>query len=75
MYAYLFTPSKLLWVNLIMDTMGALALATELPSMDLLKQTPNGPEASLINRCMWKHIIIQGLYQVWNAVNTTVTDI
>ena len=47
-----------------MDTMGALALATELPSMDLLKQAPNGPEAALINKCMWKHIIIQGLYQV-----------
>ena len=44
--------------------MGALALATELPSMDLLKQPPNGHEAALINSCMWKHIGIQGIYQV-----------
>ena len=29
---------QLLWVNLIMDTMGALALATEDPSPELLKQ-------------------------------------
>eukprot|EP00877_Chromochloris_zofingiensis_P010935 jgi/Chrzof1/6095/Cz17g09150.t1 len=28
---------QLLWVNLIMDTMGALALATENPNPDLLK--------------------------------------
>jgi magnesium-transporting ATPase (P-type) len=28
---------QLLWVNLIMDTMGALALATEDPNPDLLK--------------------------------------
>lgn len=32
---YLFGP-QLLWVNLIMDTMGALALATEDPNPDLL---------------------------------------
>ena len=55
---------QLLWVNLIMDTMGALALATEPPSMELLKQRPNGHDAPLINTKMWKHIIIQGLYQV-----------
>lgn len=29
---------QLLWVNLIMDTMGALALATEDPNPDLLKE-------------------------------------
>ena len=47
-----------------MDTMGALALATESPSMELLKQPPNGHEAALINRSMWKHILVQGIYQV-----------
>ena len=55
---------QLLWVNLIMDTMGALALATEPPSWELLNHPPNGHEAPLINRSMWKHIVIQGCYQV-----------
>ena len=55
---------QLLWVNLIMDTMGALALATEPPSLELLNQKPNGHDAPLINRCMWKHILVQGLFQV-----------
>ena len=30
----------MLWVNLIMDTMGALALGTEPPSPDLLSRRP-----------------------------------
>ncbi|GAX78129.1 hypothetical protein CEUSTIGMA_g5571.t1 [Chlamydomonas eustigma] len=55
---------QLLWVNLIMDTMGALALATEAPSMELLDQPPNGHGVALISNCMWKHIVVQGLYQV-----------
>ncbi len=55
---------QLLWVNLIMDTMGALALATELPSMTLLDQPPNGPNTPLVSRIMWKHILVQGIYQV-----------
>ena len=55
---------QLLWVNLIMDTMGALALATELPHPALLEQPPNGHSSPLINTSMWKHIIIQGVYQV-----------
>ena len=52
------------WVNLIMDTMGALALATELPHPSLLEQPPNGHSSPLINNAMWKHIIVQGVYQV-----------
>ena len=56
------------WVNLIMDTMGALALATELPHPALLEQPPNGHSSPLINTSMWKHIIIQGVYQVCGCV-------
>jgi magnesium-transporting ATPase (P-type) len=42
-----------------MDTMGALALATEIPNAELLDQPPNGREESLISKRMWKHISIQ----------------
>jgi Ca2+ transporting ATPase len=34
------TPIQMLWVNLIMDTLAALALATEPPSEDLLLRMP-----------------------------------
>jgi Ca2+-transporting ATPase len=33
---------QLLWVNLIMDTMGALALATEAPTESLMQRPPIG---------------------------------
>eukprot|EP01041_Mallomonas_annulata_P003293 gene3293-6525_t len=54
----------MLWVNLIMDTMGALALGTEPPSRVLLKRRPYKRNASLISNLMWRHIIIQSIYQV-----------
>jgi hypothetical protein len=110
---------QLLWVNLIMDTMGALALATEEPNPALLDDQvgapgwgwlargplgrrargqrgvhaagptqawsarpltrrssaphpppypapqPYGREEPLITGKMWKHILVQGLYQLF----------
>jgi Ca2+-transporting ATPase len=35
---------QLLWVNLIMDTLGALALATEQPTESLMLRPPIGVE-------------------------------
>lgn len=56
---------QLLWVNLIMDSLGALALATEDPSPDLLLQAPAGRRESLISNHMWFHILTQGVYQMF----------
>ncbi|KAE9468071.1 hypothetical protein C3L33_00041, partial [Rhododendron williamsianum] len=39
---------QLLWVNLIMDTLGALALATEPPTDHLMKRSPVGRRLSLV---------------------------
>jgi len=58
------TPVQLLWVNLIMDTMGALALATEPPSHDLLKRTPYGRNDQLITLTMWTNIVGQAIFQI-----------
>ncbi|XP_043719455.1 calcium-transporting ATPase 10, plasma membrane-type-like isoform X2 [Telopea speciosissima] len=55
---------QLLWVNLIMDTLGALALATEPPTDHLMKRTPVGRREPLITNIMWRNLIIQALYQV-----------
>ena len=54
----------MLWVNLIMDTMGALALGTEPPSKTLLTRKPYKRDASLINNQMWRNIFIQFLFQM-----------
>lgn len=54
----------LLWVNMIMDSMGALALATEPPKGDLLQRKPFGRRAPLINRPMYRNIIGVSVYQL-----------
>ncbi|XP_042496597.1 calcium-transporting ATPase 12, plasma membrane-type-like [Macadamia integrifolia] len=58
------TAVQLLWVNLIMDTLGALALATEQPTKELLEKPPVGRTAALITKVMWRNLIAQALYQV-----------
>jgi len=55
---------QLLWVNLIMDTLGALALATEPPTDHLMKRPPVGRREPLITNIMWRNLLIQALYQV-----------
>ncbi|XP_022897971.1 calcium-transporting ATPase 9, plasma membrane-type-like isoform X2 [Olea europaea var. sylvestris] len=55
---------QLLWVNLIMDTLGALALATEPPTDHLMHRPPVGRREPLITNVMWRNLIIQALYQV-----------
>jgi calcium-translocating P-type ATPase len=54
----------MLWVNLIMDTMGALALGTEPPKEELLDRHPYKRNASLISRPMWRNILVQATYQL-----------
>lgn len=57
------TAVQLLWVNMIMDTLGALALATEPPNDDLMKQLPVGRKGNFITNVMWRNILGQSLYQ------------
>ncbi|CAG8462122.1 26034_t:CDS:2 [Dentiscutata erythropus] len=58
------TAVQLLWVNLIMDTFAALALATDPPTPELLKRKPENREAPLITPLMWKMIIGQSIFQL-----------
>lgn len=57
------TAVQLLWVNMIMDTLGALALATEPPTDDLMKCPPVGRKGNFITNAMWRNIFGQSLYQ------------
>jgi magnesium-transporting ATPase (P-type) len=54
----------MLWINLIMDSLGSLALATEPPYEELLNREPTKKEESIINGKMWKHIIIQSIVEL-----------
>jgi Ca2+-transporting ATPase len=47
-----------------MDTLGALALATEPPTDHLMDRTPVGRREPLITNIMWRNLLIQAMYQV-----------
>ena len=74
---------QMLWVNLIMDTLASLALATELPNEEMLNRKPYGRTKPLISRTMMKNIIGHSLYQLtvlfsllfaglWNIFNSNL---
>lgn len=58
------TAVQLLWVNLIMDTFAALALATDPPTESVLDRKPQPKSAPLITTNMWKMIIGQAIFQL-----------
>jgi len=58
------TAVQLLWVNLIMDTFAALALATDAPTPVILNRKPSPKSAPLVSLNMWKMIIGQAVFQL-----------
>lgn len=55
---------QMLWINLIMDTLAALALATEPPSDEVMQQKPVGWSEPLVTNRMWRDLIGQACYQL-----------
>jgi len=54
---------QLLWVNLIMDSLAALALATGAPTEALLNRKPQDKNDYLVSRKMVKHIMYNSIWQ------------
>lgn len=55
---------QMLWVNLVMDTFGALALATEPPMDSILDRDPYPKDASIVNEVMWRNIFGHAFFQI-----------
>lgn len=69
------TPVQLLWVNLIMDSLAAVAFTLQEPSDELYDQQPHGRTEPLISRFMWTNIIALGLFMfvlVWLVLTTGI---
>ncbi|ORY32630.1 hypothetical protein BCR39DRAFT_464417 [Naematelia encephala] len=58
------TAVQLLWVNLIMDTFAALALATDPATPKSLQRKPDRLYAPLVSVEMIKMIVVQAVYQI-----------
>jgi Ca2+-transporting ATPase len=61
-YDFPLTLIQLLWVNLVMDTLAALAFGGEPPLDTYMEEKPIKREANIINTYMWSSIIANGLY-------------
>ncbi|KAJ7871380.1 Ca-transporting ATPase [Mycena olivaceomarginata] len=55
---------QLLWINIIMDTFAALALATDPAAESLLNRKPDKKTAPLFSTEMYKQILFQSMYQI-----------
>merc|ERR1711997_234419 len=64
------TAVQLLWVNLIMDTMAALALSTEQPTVALLDRHPFKKDSHLITKLLWRFIFGHSIYQLTALILT-----
>lgn len=79
------TVTQMLWVNLIMDTFAAMALASLPPSKSVMDSAPRDRKAFIISRAMWNYIIGVGalffvllfalLYVFEHADVNSLTDI
>jgi Ca2+ transporting ATPase len=58
------TAVQMLWVNMIMDSLASLALATEEPTDVVLKRKPQNPNEFIVNPLMFKHIFGQAFPQI-----------
>jgi Ca2+-transporting ATPase len=56
------TAVQILWVNLIMDTLGALALATEPPLDEIMEREPYAKNDPIMNDVMWRNVMISSLW-------------
>lgn len=58
------TAVQMLWLNLIMDSLASLALATEAPTDAMLDLPPYSAQQSLLTPTVTKHIVGQSLFQL-----------
>ena len=74
------TVTQMLWVNLIMDTFGAMALASLPPSRDVMRDKPRDRKASILTRPMLVELvgvgvlffaITLGFYWLFNHADVT----
>ncbi|MBQ6678187.1 MAG: calcium-translocating P-type ATPase, PMCA-type [Clostridia bacterium] len=58
------TIPQMLWINIIMDTLGSLAFAGEAPRASFMKRAPRRREEPILSRDTVKTIVSRGLYSL-----------
>ena len=55
---------QMLWINIIMDTLGAIAFAGEIPLDEYMKEPPKKRSEKIINPYMYNQILFTGAYTI-----------
>ncbi len=56
------TVIQMLWINMVMDTLAALAFAYEPPLVEYMKEKPKKRNENIINKYMFHEIFFTGIY-------------
>lgn len=62
------TITQMLWVNIIMDTLGALAFASEPPLSEYMKKPPKSRDEKIISGKMLRQILSNGIYVIFLCI-------
>lgn len=62
------TVIQMLWINMVMDSLAALAFSYEVPRIEYMKEPPKKKEESILNKYMINEIIISGLYSLFLCI-------
>jgi len=65
-------PIQILWINLVTDSLPALALAAQPPERDVMQRTPRSPQEGLFARGIGLYIVIAGLIMAGSALGIQV---
>ena len=52
---------QLLWINLVTDSMPAIALGLEKPEIDIMDKKPQDPKKGIFSDGLWSNILIEGI--------------
>lgn len=58
------TVVQMLWINIIMDTLGGLAFAGEAPNADYMREKPKKREEPILNKYMISQIALSGIFTI-----------
>ncbi|UCC11554.1 MAG: cation-translocating P-type ATPase [candidate division WOR-3 bacterium] len=68
-------PIQILWINLVTDSLPALALAAQPPEKDVMQRPPRDPQEGLFARGTGLYILIAGLIMAGSALGMQVLAI
>jgi len=69
------TVLQYLWINLIMDTLAAIAFGLEPPRSEAMRQPPKNPKEPFLTKVMLSNILVLGTYFIVVILLAQATDI